>query len=44
MGKIEQHHDAVHHGISQGDKGVKAAPLQGVDDVLQKKVHGSAPG
>jgi hypothetical protein len=39
MGKVEQHKDAVHHGISQGDQGVKAAPLQAVYNVLEKKIH-----
>jgi hypothetical protein len=42
VGKIEQHEDAVYHGITQSDQGVKAAPLQGIDQVLHEKVkrHG----
>jgi hypothetical protein len=38
-GKVEQHQDAVHHGISQGDQGIEAAPLQTVYNVLEKEVH-----
>ena len=29
MGEVEQHEDAVHHGVPECDQGVKAAPLQG---------------
>jgi hypothetical protein len=43
MGKVKQHQDAVHHGITQGDQGVKAAPLKRIDHILQKKFHVSSP-
>jgi hypothetical protein len=41
VGKIEQHEDAVYHGITQSDQGVKAAPLQGIDQILHEKVKRS---
>jgi hypothetical protein len=38
VGEIEQHEDAVHHGVAQGDQSVEAAPLKGIDEVLHEKV------
>jgi hypothetical protein len=38
VGEVEQHEDAVHHGITESDQGVKAAPLQGIDQVLHEKL------
>ena len=40
VGEVEQHQDRVDHGVAQGDQGVEAAPLQGVDHVLEKIGHG----
>jgi hypothetical protein len=37
MGKIEKHQDAIHHGVTQGDQGVKATPLKSVDQILEEK-------
>jgi len=36
MGKIDQTHDAVNHGVAQGNQGVDAALHQTVDELLQK--------
>ena len=37
VGEVDQQQHAVDHGIAQGDEGIKAAPLQGVDEVLQEE-------
>ena len=40
MGKVKQHENAVDHGVPHCDEGVKASPLQGIDQVLHEKVEG----
>jgi hypothetical protein len=39
MSKIEEHQDAIHHGVTQGDQGIEAPPLQGVDQILKEICH-----
>ena len=39
MGEIKEHQNAVNHGISQGNKGIKTPPLKGVYQVLEKEDH-----
>jgi hypothetical protein len=34
VGEVDHGEDAVHHGVAQGDEGVNAPQLQGVQDVL----------
>jgi len=36
VGEIEQHQDTVDHRIPQGDQGIKTAPLQCIDQILEK--------
>ena len=38
VGEVDQAHDAVDHGISQGDQGIYEAQLQSVDDLLKEEV------
>ena len=40
MGEIEQHEDAVYHGIAQRNEGIKTPPLKGIDEVLHEEVEG----
>ena len=41
VGEVDHGEDAVHHGVAQGDEGVDAPQLQGVQDILgQELEHG----
>jgi hypothetical protein len=38
MGKVEQHEDAVDHGVAQGNQSVKTPPLKRIDEVLHEEI------
>ncbi len=41
VGEVDHGENAVHHGVAQGDEGVNAPQLQGVQDILgQYQKHG----
>ena len=35
MSEVDKEQDTVHKGIAQSDERIKAAPLQGVNNILQ---------
>ena len=44
VGEVDHGEDAVNHGVAQGDEGVDAPQLQGVQDILgQELEHGFIP-
>jgi hypothetical protein len=42
VGEVEQHQYAVDHRIADRYDGIKAAPLQGIDEILEKIFHSVA--
>ena len=45
VGEVDHGEDAVHHGVAQGDEGVDAPQLQGVQGILgQELEHGFISG
>jgi hypothetical protein len=41
MGEVDQPQDAVHHGVADGDQGIKTAQGEAVDELLYegKDIH-----
>jgi hypothetical protein len=42
VGKVDELHDAVNHGVAQRDQGVDTAEDEAVNELLEEDVHGAA--